>query len=601
LCRWWVASMADEQQVAEPGVTDQPVAVDGAVVDEEEPAAEQPAAAEPAALVRPPLAELALMSHSSLEDTLSDRILTLLNRATEDVAEPPSLDTLQSLSNLPEQHADAALDWMRRRIFQTESLVVRHKTLVTLRVMCENSSAVLEALKASDAARLDIEGQRNFDVPGDASLARPVELVRAEAEAILALAVEREDLLKKTKSRGQQAARAGLELLQSPRRSSPLSPFKKGGAGGDTAFGADEAVRERSLSPVARVNKDAALAAATTVGGAIATSGKMAVTMTKDSASFTKAAAQQVRQDAEKAKADREGMKDPSSRDLDDAPVDMDALFALADAELDGKLSDKLLTLLNRCTADEPKPPPQDALRGLSDTVSRQPAEARAAIVEWLRRRSLTPSNALVTHKSLITLRVLLENAGPAVKPKLTENGLILADIEGLAQYDEADPAACDKPAEMVRDAAVALLRLAQKPDQSDLEATATKAKAGASKFGRFGMRKSKAALEKANEKATGLRASMSAAAAAGVGGGGSPRARAGMPEEREKSPAAQQESIGTDGASEALADGTVSMATTPDSLTPSAEEGIPTESPGVQSMPGSGTGGGEVATPEPA
>jgi hypothetical protein len=307
------------------------------------------------------------------------------------------------------------------------------------------------------------------------------------------------------------------------------------------------------------------------VGGAIAaigtSTGKKAISMTKDSASFTKAAALQVRQDAEKARADREQPKAPKAG-FDDTPVDLDALLAMADAELDGKLSDKILTLLNRCTADEAKPPPQDAIRGLSDTVGRQSAEARAVVVEWLRRRMLNSGNALVTHKSLITLRVLLENAGSAVKAKLTENGLILADLEALTKYDAVDPVAGDKPAEMVRDAAVSLLRLAQQPEQP--EATAAKAKAGASKFGRLGMRKSKAALEKANEKASGLRASVSAAA--GVAGAGSPRP---------------------------------SVATIPDSLTPSAEEGIPTESPdGEQSMPpndpGGSAGGGEVATPEP-
>ena len=543
------------------------------------------------------------------QETLSDRVLTLLNRATEDVAQPPSQDTLQSLSNLPTQHTEAALDWMRRRLFQTDSLVVRHKTLVTLRVMCENCPAVLEALKASDVARLDIEGMRSFDVPGserDAFLARPVQLVREEAEAIMSMTVEQGDVLTKTKARGQQVARVGLELLtsprkssQSPRRNSPPSPFKEGGDGGDPAWAEDEEqVRERSgspvegrssLSPVGRVsaNRDAAITAATVVG-------KKAIGLTKGSASFTIAAAQQVKQDAEKAKADWEGAKGGASKpELDDTAVDIDALLALTDTELDEKLSEQLLTLLNRCTADEPKPPPSDALRNLSDTIGAQSAEGRALIVEWLRRRSLTPGNALVTHKSLITVRVLLENARPAVKPKLVENGLILSDIEALAQYDEADAVAGDKPAEMVREVAASVLSMAQAPDQSDLEATATKARAGASRFTRLGMRKSKAALGKANEKASGLRASLSAVAGGAGAGGGPPRdaaaaAAAAIAEEPAPATSAAQESIAADGANEA--------AESSSTLTPSAEEAVPPDSSGEQD----GAGGDAADRQEP-
>ena len=81
---------------------------------------------EPGPAARP----LPVLSHSSLENLLSDKILTLLNRATEDVAAAPPQDCLQSLSHIPAKQADGALDWMRRRIFMTDSLVVRHKTLV---------------------------------------------------------------------------------------------------------------------------------------------------------------------------------------------------------------------------------------------------------------------------------------------------------------------------------------------------------------------------------------------------------------------------------------------------------------------------------------
>ena len=410
---------------------------------------------------------------------------------------------------------------------------------------------------------------RHMDVPAgsDPSLARPVELVRDAAEAIVAMTRDKEDMLTKTKARGVQVHRKGRGLLASG-LNSPRSPLRlaQASGGGDPSFASNSdesgspASRGRSaesnspgspagspggsargsasgsgspamgggrrsasgspsgctsMSPtrISMSPKGLNRAAVMTAGSAAGTaatkigmmSGKKAMTIGKDSATFTKAAVEEVRQDGIKAKAELKEEK--VEQEMDVAPVDVDAVLAFTDEELEEKLSSKTLTLLNRCTADEPKPPPQDALRGLSETVVRQSSEVRAVMVEWLRRRALTQGKVLVTHKTLVTLQVLLENARPAVKPKLAENELILADIEALMLFDQVDPVMGSKPAEMIRDAAETLIATIQQPEQSELEEKVLQAKAGAGKLGRFSMRKSKAGLSKGLEKGNQLRA----------------------------------------------------------------------------------------------
>jgi hypothetical protein len=97
----------------------------------------------------------------------------------------------------------------------------------------------------------------------------------------------------------------------------------------------------------------------------------------------------------------------------DESAVDLDALLALDDAALEGRLSDKIVTLLRRVTEESLTPPPQEDVRALSETCVRQSSEARASIIEWLRRRLFGSGgdSTVVRHKALLVLKLLLQQA----------------------------------------------------------------------------------------------------------------------------------------------------------------------------------------------
>ena len=120
-------------------------------------------------------------------------------------------------------------------------------------------------------------------------------------------------------------------------------------------------------------------------------------------------------------------------------------------------------------------PPAQDALKGLSDLLvrdeqaikeSRSAGAQSAAILEWLRRR-LEHMSVLVKHKTLVTLKVLLENGKRFVVTKLRENEGAMLELEALKTYEPsaAEAAAMDsklgnKPVLMIREESSAVMTL---------------------------------------------------------------------------------------------------------------------------------------------
>ena len=96
----------------------------------------------------------------------------------------------------------------------------------------------------------------------------------------------------------------------------------------------------------------------------------------------------------------------PPQDPVEETPVDGQALAEGSQGDLDDRLSDKVLTLLNRSTEDLAESPPQDALHGLTMSCQKQSSEAVATIVEWLHRR-LQHDSVLVKHKTLVTFQVL--------------------------------------------------------------------------------------------------------------------------------------------------------------------------------------------------
>ena len=148
---------------------------------------------------------------------------------------------------------------------------------------------------------------------------------------------------------------------------------------------------------------------------------------------------------------------------IDNSEVDLDSILALSDKQLEDKLSDKVLTLLKRSTDDQDQPPPVDAIQLLVDGAGRQSSYARAAMVDFLRRR-LFSDLIVVRRKALLTLKLLLEHAGHAMLPTLRANEVALLDIQAMVTFKdvEASGASVSKQVVGLREAATAVLALVE-------------------------------------------------------------------------------------------------------------------------------------------
>lgn len=163
------------------------------------------------------------------------------------------------------------------------------------------------------------------------------------------------------------------------------------------------------------------------------------------------------------AKVKGTGDSGGSSHRFDDADVDLDSILALSDEQLEDKLSDKVLTLLKRSTDDQDQPPPVDAIQLLVDGASRQSSYARAAMVDFLRRR-LFSDVVVVRRKALLTLKLLLQYAGHAILPTLRANEVALLDIQAMVAFEDvdADGSTVSQQVASVREAAAAVLVLVE-------------------------------------------------------------------------------------------------------------------------------------------
>jgi hypothetical protein len=188
----------------------------------------------------------------------------------------------------------------------------------------------------------------------------------------------------------------------------PPSPAAAGGSGGDPAFRAD--------APRAKPRR--------TRRRSVVEIGRGALAMVKGTSESPRAGG---------------GAAGPAA--IDDSEVDLDSLLALSDEQLEDKLSDKVLTLLKRSTEDLDQPPPVDAIQLLVDGAGRQSSEARAVMVDYLRRRLFSDS-VVVRRKALLTLRLLLEHASPAMLPILRANEVALLDIQAMTTFEDAPAAA---------------------------------------------------------------------------------------------------------------------------------------------------------------
>jgi hypothetical protein len=188
----------------------------------------------------------------------------------------------------------------------------------------------------------------------------------------------------------------------------PPSPAAAGGSGGDPAFRAD--------APRAKPRR--------TRRRSVVEIGRGALAMVKGTSESPRAGG---------------GAAGPAA--IDDSEVDLDSILALSDEQLEDKLSDKVLTLLKRSTEDLDQPPPVDAIQLLVDGAGRQSSEARAVMVDYLRRRLFSDS-VVVRRKALLTLRLLLEHASPAMLPILRANEVALLDIQAMTTFEDAPAAA---------------------------------------------------------------------------------------------------------------------------------------------------------------
>ena len=107
---------------------------------------------------------------------------------------------------------------------------------------------------------------------------------------------------------------------------------------------------------------------------------------------------------------------------------------------------------------------PPEALRGLQHTCIRSTTRC-AACVEWLRRGGLenVAATAVVKHKSLVTLQLLLQHAGLLMWAAVCANEAAVAAIQLHLTYTVApDPTMGEKPMMMVREMAAAVSELLQ-------------------------------------------------------------------------------------------------------------------------------------------
>ena len=321
-----------------------------------------------------------------VENLMSDKLITLLRRATSEDVTTPSRDALAQLSasasNMEDSRIMAVIEWCRRRLFDG-SPVVAHKTLNVLKLLTDNVPAVKQQLKRNPAACDDILHTMNFDAPEDAVLgSKPVQLVRDAAETLLVTLTG--------SSPRQEPPQTTLEANKNRRQ---------------------KRTKTRRQSIVGGLS---AVKTALTSGG----------------------------QDATGAPA----LNSPSTRTEalksivppdEDTVIDLDALLACTAEQLDDKFSDKILTLLRRSTQDDLAPPPPEAIQDLAESCVKQQAEARMSIVEWLRRK-LFDESTVVRHKALVTLRLLLENATRAMLPTLRAHEVALLDVEAMKTFEAA-------------------------------------------------------------------------------------------------------------------------------------------------------------------
>jgi len=410
----------------------------------------------------------------------------------------------------------AAAEWLRLRAAH-DSMLVKHKTLVTLTLVIEGSAKFRVAAKESATLEPDIAALAGLVAPDDPELGdKPAQLVRDAATALLGMLADEQS----TGDKAVELLRKGKDVASSPRaalkqssrsrggssRSRERSP-RGGGGGGDPSLQAgkdpsgardvrivglpddsehngktgsiEEYDHEQGRYQVRIKGSDGAedtvlaLAEENIVSsdapepkpkrkrperkkrakgrrGSIVDIGKSAMSALKDS----------IRDDSPPPVP----VSPSAAAGIDTSPVDVDQLLELSTQELEDKLSDKVLTHLKRLTEDAEKAPPQDAIHGLSETFPAMSSEARAVVVDWLRRQLFSDS-IVVRHKTLVALQILLENAPQAMLLTLPENKVAMLDIEAMKTFEAPDESmAGSKPVMMVREAAAAVSALATPP-----------------------------------------------------------------------------------------------------------------------------------------
>lgn len=465
------------------------------------------------------------------EAALGAELLGHLQACTEDSATAPPPDSLKALPQSIEALESfegwgairAAAEWLRLRAAH-DSMLVKHKTLVTLTLVIEGSAKFRVAAKESAALGPDIAALAGLVAPDDPELGdKPAQLVREAATALLGMLADDQS----TGDKAVELLRKGKDVASSPRaalKQSPLagrgssrnrggssrsrerSPRGGGGGGGDPSLqagkdpsgardvrivGLDDSEHNGKTGSIEEYDHEQgryqvrikgsdgaedtvlALAEENIVSsdapepkpkrkrperkrrakgrrGSIVDIGKSAMSALKDS----------IRDDSPPPVP----VSPSAAAGIDTSPVDVDQLLELSTQELEDKLSDKVLTHLKRLTEDAEKAPPQDAIHGLSEAFPALSSEARAVVVDWLRRQLFSDS-IVVRHKTLVALQILLENAPQAMLLTLPENKVAMLDIEAMKTFEAPDESmAGSKPVMMVREAAAAVSALAAPP-----------------------------------------------------------------------------------------------------------------------------------------
>jgi hypothetical protein len=140
-----------------------------------------------------------------LRPALDDEVLAMLRLATSEVLAPPPREAVKGLvgtlrrdavGRAPEQPSSsdatsgelgagpgagtglgpegrfAMLEWLRRRLVESEEVVVKHKTLVTMTLLAEGAPVLLGSLQAAEAQQcaLEVGCMASFSAPDDPDL-----------------------------------------------------------------------------------------------------------------------------------------------------------------------------------------------------------------------------------------------------------------------------------------------------------------------------------------------------------------------------------------------------------------------------------------------